>query len=262
MPLGGLLLFRECRDGWNVREHLASGWLIYPCAVGVEQTRGVMVTGCGSWVVRLGRVRVVGEGKGPVCRPVGWSFVVGGVIWWAHTLFGCARTQVRVFISTMGCVVWDFARENSVGSLLWFGVDGRVNSVGFGWFRVGVVYPRGVSTSGMFWACVFQRGVQECELVELVSGEGVVWYFVAWGCRGGVFYHFFHFVKTDHLSITPCHSPSVHDRAVETFVSRGEKGSGRLPYPSDTTISVGWKDGLAWLSPRAESERAHDLQGR
>jgi hypothetical protein len=80
--------------------------------------------------------------------------------------------------------------------------------------------------------------------------------------RGGVFYHFFHFVKTDHLSITPYHSPSVHDRAVETFVSRGEKGSGRLPYPSDTTISVGWKDGLAWLSPRAESERAHDLQGR
>ena len=102
-----------------------------------------MVTGCESWLVILGIVPVVGEEKGPVCRLVGWSFVVGGVIWWAHTLFGCARTQVRVLISTSGCVVWDFARENSVGSLLWFGVDGRVNSAGFGCFRVGVVYSRG-----------------------------------------------------------------------------------------------------------------------
>ena len=88
--------------------------------------------------------------------PVGWSFVVGGVMWWARTLFGCARTQVRVFISTIGCVVWDFARENSVGSLLWFGVDGRVNSVGFGWFRVGV--------------CVFQRGIRECGWVGHATG--------------------------------------------------------------------------------------------
>ena len=73
--------------------------------VGVEQTRGEMVTGCGSWVVSLGMVPVIGEEQGPVCRPVGWSFVVGGVIWWAHTLFGCARTQVRVFLSTSGDLV-------------------------------------------------------------------------------------------------------------------------------------------------------------
>jgi hypothetical protein len=53
--------------------------LICPCAVGVEQARGARVSGCGSWVVSLGRVRVVVKGKGPVCLPVGWSFVVGGL---------------------------------------------------------------------------------------------------------------------------------------------------------------------------------------
>jgi len=73
--------------------------------VGVEQTQGAIVTGCESWLVSLGRVPVVGEGKGLVCRLVGWSFVVGGVMWWAHTLFGCARTQVRVFVSTRGYLV-------------------------------------------------------------------------------------------------------------------------------------------------------------
>ena len=160
---------------------MASGWLICPCAVGVEQARGAMVSGCGSWVVSLGRVRVVVKGKGPVCLPVGWSLVVGGVVRWAHTLFGCARTQVRVLISTSGCVVWDFARENGVGSVSWFGMGVRVNSAGLGWFRVGVVYSRGEPTCGRFWACVFQRGVKECELLDAVSGEGVVWYFVAWG---------------------------------------------------------------------------------
>ena len=146
MPLRGLLLFRECRDGWNVREHLASGWLIYPCAVGVDQTRGEMVTGCGSWVVSLGMVPVIGEEQGPVCRPVGWSFVVGGVMWWAHTLFGCARTQVCVFISTSGYLVWDLARENGVGIVLWFEVGVRVGSSHFEWFRVVVVYLRRVPT--------------------------------------------------------------------------------------------------------------------
>jgi hypothetical protein len=72
-------------------------------------------------------------------------------MWWAHTLFGCARTQVRVFTSTIGCVVWDFARENSVGGLLWFGVDGRVNSGGF----ESVARSRGEPTCGRFWVCVF-----------------------------------------------------------------------------------------------------------
>ena len=110
-----------------------------------------MVTGCESWLVSLGMVPVVGEEKGPVCRLVGWSFVVGGVMWWSPTLFGCARTPVCVLTSTSGCVVWDFARENSVGSLLWFGVDGRVN---FGWFR----------------ACVFQRGIRECGWVGHATG--------------------------------------------------------------------------------------------
>ena len=46
--------------------------------MGVEQTMGEMVTGCESWLVILGRVPVVGEEKGPVCRQVGLSFVVGG----------------------------------------------------------------------------------------------------------------------------------------------------------------------------------------
>jgi hypothetical protein len=172
-----------------------SGWLTYPFAVGVGQTRGAMVTGCESWLVSLGRVPVVGEEKGPVCLPVGWSFVVGGVIWWAHTLFGCARTQVRVFISTRGYLVNDFARENGVGIVSWFDVDVRVGSSHFEWFRVVVECCRRLSTCGMFWACVFQRGVQECELVEGVSGEGVVWYSVAWGRSWRCFLPFFPFCE-------------------------------------------------------------------
>ena len=138
--------FASWRDEWDVRGHMRWVWLRCVFAVVVEQTQGAMVTGCELWRVSLGRVPVVGEGKGPVCLRGGWLFVVGGMMWWSHTLFGCARTQVRVLISTSGCVVLDFARKDSVGSLLWFGVDGRVNSVGFGWFRVGVVYPREVST--------------------------------------------------------------------------------------------------------------------
>jgi hypothetical protein len=89
--VGGLLLLCECPGEWNVRGHLASGWLICPFAVGVEQTRGAMVTGRESWVISLGRVLVVVEVKDPVCLPVAWSLVVGGVGWWSHTLFGGAR---------------------------------------------------------------------------------------------------------------------------------------------------------------------------
>ena len=106
-------------------------WLRRLFAVGVEQTLGAMVTGCESWRVSLGGVPVVGEGKGPVCLRGGWLFVVGGMMWWSHTLFGCARTQVCALISTSGCVVWDFARESGVGSVSWFGVGVRVNSGGF-----------------------------------------------------------------------------------------------------------------------------------
>ena len=151
-----IFYFASWRDEGNVRGHRRWVWLRYVFAVGVEQTQGEMATGCELWRVSLGRVPVVGEGKGPVCLRVGWSFVAGGVIWWSHTLFGCVRTPLCVLISTGGCVVWDFARENSVGSLLWFGVDGRVNSVGFGWFRVGV--------------CVFQRGIRECGWVGHATG--------------------------------------------------------------------------------------------
>ena len=99
--------------------------------MGVEQTRGAMVTGCESWVVSLGRILVDVEGKGPVCLPVGWSLVVGRVGWWSHTLFGCARTPVCVFISTSGCLVWDFAVENGVRGVSWLGVDRGVDSVEF-----------------------------------------------------------------------------------------------------------------------------------
>ena len=119
-----------------MRGHRRWVWLRYLFAVGVEQTPGAMVTGCESWRVSLGRVPVVGEGKGPVCLRGGWSFVVGGVMWWSQTLFGCARTPVCVLISTSGCVVWDFARESGVGSVSWFGVGVRVNSGGFEWIRV------------------------------------------------------------------------------------------------------------------------------
>ena len=65
-----------------MRGHLVVLWLEYPFVVGLEQTRGAMVTGHESWLVSLGRVPVAGEGKGPVCLSVGWSFVVGGVMWW------------------------------------------------------------------------------------------------------------------------------------------------------------------------------------
>ena len=91
-------------------------WLRHLFVVGVEKTREAMVTGCESWLVSLGRGPVVEEGKGPVCLPVGWSFVGGGAMWWAHTLFGSARTPLCVLMSTSGCVFWDFARENGVGS--------------------------------------------------------------------------------------------------------------------------------------------------
>ena len=170
VPLGGLLLLCDCRDEWNVRGHLASGWLICPFAVGVEQTRGAMATRCESWGVSLGRFPVVGEGRGPACLWVGWSFVVGGLMWWSHTLFGCARTPVCVFTSTSGCVVWDFAMENDVGSCPGAGVDDRVNSAGFGRFRVGVVYYRGEPTCRRFWACVFQRGIRKCGWVRHATG--------------------------------------------------------------------------------------------
>ena len=79
-------------------------------------------------------------------------------MWWSHTLFGCARTQVCVLISTSGCVVWDFARENGVGSVSWFGGDVRVNSGMFESFRVVVACSRGEPICGRFWVCVFQRG--------------------------------------------------------------------------------------------------------
>jgi hypothetical protein len=123
--------FVSWRDEWDVRGHMRWVWLRNLFVVGVEQTREAMVTGCESWLVSLGRGPVVEEGKGPVCLPVGWSFVGGGAIWWAHTLFGSARTPVCVLISTSGCVVWDFARENGVGSVSWFGGGVRVNSGGF-----------------------------------------------------------------------------------------------------------------------------------
>ena len=153
-----IFYFASWRDEWNARGHRWWVWLIYPIAVGVEKTRGEMVTGCESRRVSLGRFPVVGEGRGPACLRVGWSFVVGGLMWWSHTLFGCARTPVCVFVSTSGCVVWDFARENGVGSCPAVCVDGRVNSAGFGRCRVGVVYSRGESICGGFWVCVFQRG--------------------------------------------------------------------------------------------------------
>jgi hypothetical protein len=105
VPLGGLLLLCECRRCVECEGLLAVCWLRYYITVGMDQIEGAMVTGCESWLVSLGRVPEVGEEKGPVCRPVGWSFVVGGVTWWAHTLFGCARTQVRVFLSTSGDLV-------------------------------------------------------------------------------------------------------------------------------------------------------------
>jgi hypothetical protein len=126
-------------------------WLRHLFAVGVEQTRGAMVTGCESWRVSLGRAPVVGEGKGPVCLRVGWSFVVGGVMWWSHTLFGRARTHVCALTSVSGCVVWDFARESGVGSASWFGVGVRVNSGGIS-SCCGM--PRGEPTCGRFWARV------------------------------------------------------------------------------------------------------------
>ena len=88
-----------------MRGHRRWVWLRYVFAVGVGQTRGAMVTGCESWLVSLGRVPVVGEEKGPVCLPVGWSFVVGGAMWWSHTLFGFGRNPVCVSISTSGCLV-------------------------------------------------------------------------------------------------------------------------------------------------------------
>ena len=64
---------------------MASGWLICPCAVGVEQARGAMVSGCGSWVVSLGRVRVVVKGK---ARSASRSV---GRLWWAGWLGGRTR---------------------------------------------------------------------------------------------------------------------------------------------------------------------------
>ena len=124
-----------------MRGHRRWVWLRYVFAVGVEQTQGAMVTGCELWRISLGRVPVFGEGKGPVCLRVGWSFVAGGVMWWSHTLFGCARTPLCVLISTSGCIVWDFARESGVGSVSWFGMGVRVNSGGFEWIRVVVAYP-------------------------------------------------------------------------------------------------------------------------
>ena len=126
--------------------------------MGVEQTQGAMVTGCELWRISLGRVPVFGEGKGPVCLRVGWSFVAGGVMWWSHTLFGCARTPVCVLISTSGCVVWDFARENSVGSLLWFGMGVRVNSGGFEWIRVVVACPVESQLAECFGRVCFKGG--------------------------------------------------------------------------------------------------------
>jgi hypothetical protein len=54
---------------------------------------------------------------------------------------------VRVLTSTSGCVVWDFARENGVGSCPAVGVDGRVNSAeGFG-----LVCFKGGSRSVNWW---------------------------------------------------------------------------------------------------------------
>jgi len=120
-----------------------------------------MVTGCESWLVSLGRVPVVGEEKGPVCRLVGWSFVGGGAIWWAHTLFGCARTPVCVSISTGGCLAWGFARENGVGIALWFGVDVWVGSSHFEWFRVVVgIFPWSVNFLKVLGVCVSNGGLE------------------------------------------------------------------------------------------------------
>ena len=150
---------------------------------------------------RLGGNLLVGPGGGGHHLPVGWSFVAGGVIWWAHTLFGCARTQVCVFISTSGYLVWDFARENGVGIVLWFEVGVRVGSSHFEWFRVVVL-------SGFeSWWYIFV----ECQLAEGFGRKGFKGVFGSVnGCwasdekvlcgvlwrgdgRGGVFYHFFHF---------------------------------------------------------------------
>ena len=61
--------FASWRDEGNVRGHRRWVWLRYVFAVGEEQTQGEMATGCELWRVSLGRVPVVGEGKGPVCLP-------------------------------------------------------------------------------------------------------------------------------------------------------------------------------------------------
>ena len=72
---------------------------------------------------RLGINLSVGSGCGVHHLRVGWSFVVGRVVWWSHTLFGCVRTPVCVFKSTSGCLVWEFAVENGVRGVSWLGVD-------------------------------------------------------------------------------------------------------------------------------------------
>jgi hypothetical protein len=113
----------------------------------VHGGNGANAGGDGNWVWVVGSP--VGYGSGgwrgkrpglPPGRLVvcgGWGNMVG-----AHAVWVRAHPSACVDIDQWVCSL-GFARENSVGSLLWFGVDGRVNSAGFGWFRVGVVSSRG-----------------------------------------------------------------------------------------------------------------------
>jgi len=153
--------------------------------VGVEQTQWARVTRCESWRVSLDRAPVVGEGKGPVCIRVGWSFEVGG---WPHTLFGCARTSVCAQISASGCVVWDFAHKNGAGNVFsWFGVDVRVNSGTLGWFRVVVSNAKDQHLADGFGCVCFKGGFGSVSGWVVQEDEAlcdVLW----WGDgRGGVF---------------------------------------------------------------------------
>ena len=80
-------------------------WLRCVFAVVVEQTQGAMVTGCELWRISLGRVPVVGEGKGPVGLSPGWLVVCGGRgdVLVAHAVWVRAHPSVCVDIDQWVC---------------------------------------------------------------------------------------------------------------------------------------------------------------